>query len=73
MLVSMKVKDGEIKVEGASNTHRVTNDVINDCMESNVGQETVNEKNKVMNRNQNWLVGEIIIGGKRKEWNSLLE
>ena len=64
MLISMKVKEGESEVEGANNTCRVTNDFMNDWMESNMVQEILNEKNEAMNRNQNWAVGENIIGSK---------
>ena len=56
MLVSMKVKEGKSEVEGASHTHRVTNKVMNDYVESNVVRDAVNEKNEVMNLNQNLVV-----------------
>ena len=53
MLASKKFKEGESNVEGVNTLHRVTNDVINDWMETRMAQNIVNEKNEVMNRNQN--------------------
>ena len=66
MLISMKVKEGESEVEGVNDTCRVMNHVMNDWMELNMVQEIVNENNEVMNRNQNWVVDERIIGGRKK-------
>ena len=66
MLLSLKVKEGESEDEGVNITHRVTNEVMNDWMESNVVQDIVNEKNKLMNPNQNWVACERKIGVKKK-------
>ena len=66
MLVSNKFKEGESDVEGVNNSNRVINDAMNNCMESRMAQDIVNEKNEFMNRNQNWVVGERIIGVRKK-------
>ena len=46
MLVSTKVKEGECEVEGANNTHRVTNEVMNELIDSKMVQDIVNEKTR---------------------------
>ena len=66
MLISKKVKEGDSEVVGVINAHRLTNEVMSVWMVSKTVQEIVNEKDEVMNRNQNWVVGERIVGVKKK-------
>ena len=73
MLVSNKFKEGESDVEGVNNSNRVINDAMNNCMESRMAQDIVNEKNQVMNRDQNFLAGERIIEVRMKRVEFLLE
>ena len=73
MLVSKKFKEGESDIEGVSDSCRVTNDVMNDWIESRMAQNIANEKNEVMIRNQNWVFGERIIGLRKKRIEFSLE
>ena len=66
MLVSKKFKEVESDIEGVNNSYKVINDVMNDWMESRMVQNVVNEKNEIMNINQNCLIIEKIIGVRNK-------
>ena len=66
MLVSRNIKEGESEVNGINNTHRIINEIINAWMDGHVVEDIVNEKDEIMNRDQNWVVGERIIGSKTK-------
>ena len=66
MLASRNVKEGESEVVGMNNAHRITNEAMSVWMGTNVVEETVNVKGEAMSRNQNWVVGERIIGVKTK-------
>ena len=67
MLTSKKVKEGESEVVGVSNTCRLINKVMNLWIDSKMVEDIINEKDEVMNWNLNWLVGERIVGFKKKE------
>ena len=67
MLVPCNVKEGKSEVVGINNACRIMNEVMNVWMDANMLEDVVNEKREVMNRNQNWVVGERIIGIKTKE------
>ena len=59
-------KEGENDAVRVTNSYRVINDIMNDWIETRMVQNTPSEENEVMNRDQNWVLGEIIIGLKRK-------
>ena len=46
MLISNKFKEGGSDIEGVNNSCRVTNDIMNDWMETNMVQCIVNERMK---------------------------
>ena len=66
MIISRNVKEGESEVVGVNNTSRITNEVMNVWMDAKMAEDIVNEKGEVTTRNQNWLVGERIVGIKTK-------
>ena len=66
MPTSRNVKGGESEVVGVNDACRITNEVMNVWMDANVVEDIVNKKGEAMNRNQNWVVGERIIGIKTK-------
>ena len=66
ILISNKFKEGESDIEGINNLHRVINDAMNDWIASKMTQSIENERNEVMNRNQNWVEGKRIIGVRKK-------
>ena len=67
MLASRYFKEGESELVGVNDTHRIMNEVMNAWMDDKMVEDIVNEKGEVMNRNQNWVVGERIVGIKTKK------
>ena len=72
MLISTKVKCGNIKVEGVNNACRLINEVMNEQIGTKMAQDIVNENIDSINRNQNWVLSKRIIGVKKKRVESLL-
>ena len=66
MMASIKVKEGEIEVEGVKNTCKVINEVMNEKDLFEDGSRHSKWKNEVVNHNQNWIVGERTICVKNK-------
>ena len=66
IFVSKKIKEGVRDVVGVTNSYRVVNDIMNDWIEKRMVTNIVNDKDEVMTRDQNWVVGERIMGGKNK-------
>ena len=66
MLMSKKVQEGESEVVGVNNTHRLMNEVMNAWMDSKMVEDVANEKDEAITRNQNWVLGERIVGVKKK-------
>ena len=66
ILVSKKIKEGVSDAVEVTNQHSVTNDIMNDWINKSMVKNIVNDKDEVMNRNRNWVVGEIIIAAKNK-------
>ena len=66
MSVCKKFKQGESDVVGVANLHRAINEVMAYWIEIRMVKNTVNMKNKVMNRDKNWFAGERIIGSNSK-------
>ena len=67
MLMPKRVKEGESEVVGVKSIRRLTNEVMNAWVESKMVEDIENEKDEAMDQNQNWAVGERIIGGKKKK------
>ena len=65
-LVSRNVKEGESEVDGINSACRIVNEVMNAWMDGYMVEDIVSENDEVMNRNQNWVVRERIIGTKTK-------
>ena len=66
IFVHKKFKEGQSDVVGVLNSCRVINDMMNDWIETRIVQNIVNEKNEVINRDQNWAARGRIIGLKSK-------
>ena len=70
--VYKKIEEGVSDVVGVTNSCRFINYMMNNRIGKRVVKNIVNEKEEVINRDQKWVVGDIIIGPKIKEFNSLL-
>ena len=66
MIISKKIKEWEIEVVGVSDACRLTNEVMNAYMDSKMVEDVANEKDEAITRNQNWVLGERIVGVKKK-------
>ena len=66
MLASRNIKKEESEVDGINNVHRIINEMMNVWMDGHVVEDVVNEKGETINRDQNWVVEERIIGIKTK-------
>ena len=66
MLVSRNTQEGENKLEGINNAHRSINEIMNAWKDRHMVENMMNEKEEIMNRDQNWVIGERIIGIKNK-------
>ena len=62
ILVSKKFKEGESDVAGVNNSFRV----INDVMQKGWYKMQLMKRTRIVDRNQNWVVGERIIGLKNE-------
>ena len=66
MLASRNITEGESELERINNACRIINEIMNVWIDRHMVDNIVNENEEIMNRDQNWVVGERIIGIKTK-------